>query len=190
MRDLLARSTWGRVTRLAWPAMVTGAVRVSMRTIDILVVGRVVGAFGVAAIGIADAVARLVLKLAQGLSAGTVALVSQRIGAGDRAGADRAMTQTLLLAAVMGLPIAIVGWIGSPSLFRLLGADPDVVGAGAAYLRIVLLSAPFRMAAMMSSKGIAAAADTRTPMVIRVSATAINIALTVTLVPACSACRN
>lgn len=163
--------------------MVTGAVRVSMRTIDILVVGRVVGAVGVAAVGIADSAARLVLRLAQGLAAGTVALVSQRIGAGDRDGADQAMTQTLLVALGLGTPVAVAGWFGAAPLFRLLGAEADVISVGAGYLRIVLMSAPFRMAAMMSAKGIQAAADTRTPMVVRTSATALNILLTVLLVP-------
>lgn len=183
MRERLAVDTWGRVLRLAWPAMVTGVVRVSMRTVDILVVGRVVGAVGVAAVGIADSVARVVLKLAQGLAAGTVALVSQRTGAGDRAGADQAMTQTLLLAVLLGVPVAVGGWVAAEPLFRLLGAEPDVTSAGADYLRIVLASAPFRMGAMMSAKGIQAAADTRTPMVVRTTATLVNVGLTVVLVP-------
>lgn len=182
-KELLATDTWRRVTRLAWPAMVTGVVRVTMRTVDILVVGRVVGAVGVAAVGIADSVARLVLKFAQGLAAGTVALVSQHIGAGDREAADRVMTQTMLLALVLGLPVAVAGWFGAEPLFRLLGADPDVVVSGSTYLRIVLASAPARMAAMMAAKGIQAAADTRTPMYVRGSATVLNIALTVVLVP-------
>lgn len=183
LREALATRTWLRVLRLAWPAMITGAVRVSMRTADILVVGRVVGAGGVAAVGIADSVARVVLKLAQGIAAGTVALVSQRTGAGDRAGADQAMSQTLLLALVLGLPVAVGGWLAAEPLFRMLGAEPNVAEAGAAYLRIVLASAPFRMAAMMSAKGIQAAADTRTPMLVRTSATLVNISLTVVLVP-------
>lgn len=163
--------------------MVTGAVRVSMRTVDVLVVGRVVGAVGVAAVGIADSVARLVLKLAQGIAAGTVALVSQHTGAGDRRAADETMTQTLLLALALGIPIASLGWWGAGALFRLLGADADLAREGQAYLRIVLASAPFRMAAMMAAKGIQAAADTRTPMVVRTSATLVNVALTVVLVP-------
>lgn len=183
IKKLLATNTWGRVTELAWPAMVTGAVRVTMRTVDILVVGRVVGAVGVAAVGIADSVERLVLKLAQGLAAGTVALVSQHIGAGNRDAADRAMTQTLLLALLLGLPVAVAGWFASEPLFRLLGAEPDVVASGSTYLRIVLASAPARMAAMMAAKGIQAATDTRTPMFVRSSATVLNIALTVVLVP-------
>lgn len=66
LRATLAPNTWGAIIALAWLAMVTGVVSVSTRTVDILVVGRVVGAVGVAAVGIADSVARLVLRLAQG----------------------------------------------------------------------------------------------------------------------------
>lgn len=182
LRTALATHTWGAILALAWPAMVTGVIRVSMRTVDILVVGRVVGAVGVAAVGIADSAARLVLKLAQGLAAGTVALVAQRTGDGDRAGADTAMTHTLFFAAFLGIPAGVVGWFSADGLFTLLGADDAIRQAGAPYLRIVLASAPFRMAAMMAAKGVQAAEDTRTPMVIRTSATLVNIGLTVGLV--------
>lgn len=182
LRTTLAVTTWPAILALAWPAMVTGAIRVSMRTVDILVVGRVVGAVGVAAVGIADSVARLVLKLGQGLAAGTVALVAQRTGSGDRAGADTAMTHTLFFAVLLGVPAGLVGWASADALFSLLGAEDEVGRAGAPYLRIVLASAPFRMAAMMAAKGIQAAEDTRTPMLIRTSATLVNIALTVGLV--------
>ncbi|MGH3443232.1 MAG: SDR family oxidoreductase [Nitriliruptorales bacterium] len=80
-------STWRPRVSLAWPAMATGFVRVTMRTVDLIVVGIVIGAGGVAAVGVSDAAMRVVLMGALGLSAGTMATVSQRTGAGDRAGA-------------------------------------------------------------------------------------------------------
>ena len=82
------RSTWPPLLRLGWPVAATGAVRVTMRTVDLLVVGLAVGASGVAALGIGDAATRLVLMTALGFGAGTIATVSQRPGAGRRAAAD------------------------------------------------------------------------------------------------------
>jgi MATE family multidrug resistance protein len=177
------RTHWPELIRLAWPVSVTLLVRVTMRTVDILVVGLVVGAAGVAAVGIGDAAARIVLMTALGLGAGTIATVSQHLGAGRRHDADVAATQTALLAAGVGVPFALAGWIGAPGFFRLLGAAPDVVDIGVLYLRVVILSAPARMLAVMLTRAVQAAADTWTPMVIRSIGTGLNIGLTVLLVP-------
>lgn len=175
--------TWRPLLSLAWPAMTTGAVRIAMRTVDLLVVGAVVGSVGVAAVGIADSAARFVLMLALGLAAGTVATVSQRTGREDRRAADVAATQTLLLAFALGAVATVVGIPGARPFFELLGAEPDVIAQGAPYLQVVIATAIPRTMAIMLSRAIQASGDTRTPMVVRVASTLLNIALTVTLVP-------
>lgn len=175
-------STWPALARLAWPAGATGLVRISMRTVDLVVVGSVVGPAGVAAVGVADAAARLVLMLGLGLAAGTVATVSQRTGAGDREGAAAAATQTALLAVTVGLLATVVGLVLAPAYFGVLGAGPEVTALGVPYLRIVLGTAAFRMLAVMLSRAVQATGDTTSPMVVRVAATTVNIALTVALV--------
>jgi multidrug resistance protein, MATE family len=175
--------TWPPLLSLAWPAMTTGFVRIAMRTVDLLVVGAVVGAVGVAAVGIADAAARFVLMLALGLAAGTVATVSQRTGRGDRRGVDAAVTQTLLLAVALGTAATVVGIPAARPFFRLLGAAPAVIDEGAVYLQIVIATAVPRALAIMLSRALQASGDTRTPMAVRVASTLVNIAITVVLVP-------
>lgn len=177
------RAHWPELARLGWPVSATLLVRVTMRTVDILVVGMAVGAVGVAALGIGDAAARIVLMTGLGLGAGTVATVSQNLGAGRRRDADIAATQTALLAAALGVPFALAGWLGAPAFFDLLGAAPDVAEIGVRYLRIVIVSAPARLLAVMLTRAVQAAADTWTPMVIRSLGTGLNIGLTVVLVP-------
>ena len=175
--------TWPRLVGLGWPVSATLLVRITMRTVDILVVGAVVGAAGVAALGIGDAIARLVLFTALGLGAGTIALVSQHVGAGRQDEADVAVTQTGLLALAIGVPFALAGWVVAPGAYRVLGASADVADLGVTYLRVVMLSAPARTLAIMLTRAFQGAGDTRTPLVIRGSGTLLNIALTVLLVP-------
>lgn len=177
------RTHWSELFRLGWPVSATLLVRVSMRTVDLLVVGLAVGAVGVAALGIGDAAARIVLMTALGLGAGTIALVSQHLGAGRRHDADVATTQSALLAVGLGIPFALAGWVAAEPFFRLLGAEPAVVDTGVTYLRIVILSAPARMLAVMLTRALQGAGDTRTPMVIRTTGTLVNIAATIVLVP-------
>ncbi len=177
------RDVWPGLIRLGWPVSATLLVRVTMRTVDLLVVGMAVGATGVAAVGIGDAAARIVLMTALGLGAGTLATVSQHLGAEQPAAADVAVTQTAVLAVAVGVPAAVVGWFGAPTFYALLGADPEVTGLGVTYLRVVIATAAPRMLAIMLTRALQGAADTRSPMVIRTVGTALNIALTVLLVP-------
>ena len=177
------RTHWPELFRLGWPVSATLLVRVTMRTVDLLVVGMVMGATGVAALGIGDAAARIMLMTALGLGAGTIATVSQHLGAGRRHDADVVATQTALLAVGVGIPFAVLGWLGAPAFFDVLGAAPDVTTIGVTYLRIVILSAPARMLAVMLTRALQGAGDTRAPMVIRTVGTGLNIALTVALVP-------
>lgn len=177
------RRHWSELFQLAWPVSATLLVRVTMRTVDILVVGLAVGAVGVAALGIGDAAARIVLMTALGIGAGTIATVSQHLGAGRREDADVATTQTALLAIAFGVPFALIGWWGARPFFELLGAEPEVVEIGVTYLRIVIVTSPARMLAVMLTRALQGAGDTRTPMVIRTVGTVLNIGLTVMLVP-------
>ncbi|MGH3452338.1 MAG: MATE family efflux transporter, partial [Haloechinothrix sp.] len=167
---------------LAWPASATGIVRIAMRTVDLIIVGAVVGAAGVAAVGIADTAARVVVLTSLGLAAGTVASVSQAYGAGDHEGVEVATTQTVVLACLLGGVATAVGILGAPAFFRLLGAGPDVAGPGADYLRIVMATAVPRVLSILAARAIQATGDTRTPMVVRVVGTGVNIGLTVLLV--------
>jgi putative MATE family efflux protein len=179
----LRRDTWPELVRLGWPISTTLLVRITMRTVDILVVGIAVGAAGVAAIGVGDAIARLVLFTGLGLGAGAIATVAQALGAGDQARADLAATHAALLAIVVGVPFAVAGWFGAAPLYDLLGADGEVASIGADYLRIVLLSAPARVLAIVLTRAFQGAADSRTPLYVRSTGTGINIVLTILLVP-------
>lgn len=182
LRRRLFSDTWPRVFDLAWPVIATGSIRTTMRTVDLVVVGLFVGPAAVAAVGIGDVVARVVLQVALGLGAGTIALVSQSYGAGRYADADSTTTQSVVLAVVVGVPMAAVGWAIAPGFFAVLGAAPPVAAAGTIYLRVIILTASFRLLSVIGGRALAGAGDTRTPMAINVVATAVNIALTVVLV--------
>lgn len=178
----LFHRTWRRVLGLAWPIVATGAIRVTMRTVDVLVVGIFVGPAAVAAVGIADVIGRVVLQTALGLGAGTIALVSQHYGAGRHRDANIVATQTAVVAGMLGVPITVLGWWLSDDFFRLLGASDELIDYGVLYLRVVLISATFRIIAMMLVRALQGTGDTRTPMAVRTGATLVNITLTVVLV--------
>lgn len=178
----LYRDSWPRIVGLAWPVIATGGIRTTMRTVDLIVVGLFVGPAAVAAVGIGDVIGRIILQIALGLGAGTIAVVSQSYGADRQHYADAATTQTVVIAVLVGVPLALGGWVIAPAFFQALGATPAIASAGVLYLRVIVLTASFRLLGIMGERALAGAGDTRTPMFINVTATTTNIVLTVILV--------
>ena len=173
-------SLWKRMAALGWPIAVQQVFNTLMRTVDIVVTGLFSPA-AVAAIGLADLYAQIPLRIGLGLGAGSIALSSQDTGRGAGLTRDRAITQALLIGALCGVPLVVVGLLSSRALIDLLGAETEVARMGGAYLMIVFAAAPVRIVGLVGARSLQGAGDTRTPMLVNASANAVNILLTVSL---------
>ena len=101
-------SVWRRVLSLSWPVMVEQTTRTLMRTVDILVTA-LFSPVAVAAIGLADLYARFPLWVGLGMGSGAIALSSQDTGSGATANRDEAISQALVVGALVGVPFAALG---------------------------------------------------------------------------------
>ena len=173
-------SVWRRVLSLSWPVMVEQTTRTLMRTVDILVTA-LFSPVAVAAIGLADLYARFPLWVGLGMGSGAIALSSQDTGSGATANRDEAISQALVVGALVGVPFAALGvTFGEPAI-ALLGAPPEVASVGGQYLAIVLATAPARHVALIAARSLQGTGDTRTPMYVNIVANGLNIAGSVTL---------
>jgi putative MATE family efflux protein len=168
------------VLSLAWPVMAEQTFRTLMRTTDVIVTALFSPA-AVVAIGLADLYARFPLRIGLGLGGGAIALSSQDTGRGAAATRDEAITQAILLGALLGLPFAAVGLVFGEAMIDLLGAGSAVTRLGGTYLAIVFVTAPARHVSLIAARSLQGTGDTRTPMYVNVVANGINIAGTVVL---------
>ncbi|WP_049980667.1 MATE family efflux transporter [Halolamina rubra] len=174
------RAVWKRVISLAWPVMAEQTFRTLMRTVDIVVTATFNPA-SVVAIGLADLYARLPLRIGLGLGGGTIALSSQDSGAAADANRDEAITQGILLGALLGVPFVLLGFFLSEPAIRVFGAGQDVenlgrvVALGSTYLAIIFATAPARHVALIAARALQGTGDTRTPMYVNVVANGLNI---------------
>jgi len=173
-------SVWRRVLSLSWPVMVEQTTRTLMRTVDILVTA-LFSPVAVAAIGLADLYARFPLWVGLGMGSGAIALSSQDTGSGATANRDEAISQALVVGALVGVPFAALGvTFGEPAI-ALLGAPQEVASVGGRYLAIVLATAPARHVALIAARSLQGTGDTRTPMYVNIVANGLNVAGSVTL---------
>jgi MATE family multidrug resistance protein len=173
-------SVWRRVLSLSWPVMVEQTTRTLMRTVDIVVTA-VFSPVAVAAVGLADLYARFPLWVGLGMGAGAISLSSQDTGSGADANRDEAISQALVVGAVVGVPFAAFGVGFGEAAIGLLGAPTEVARVGGAYLAVVLATAPARHVALIAARALQGTGDTRTPMYVNVAANGLNIAGSVTL---------
>ena len=174
---LIDESRARRATDLAWPRIVTGLGRMSKNAADAAMVGVGVGPAAIAGVGFAGPYWGLTFSLGAGVAAGTIALVSQRFGAGayDRLGG--AIRSSVLLVLLVTIPLGTVFFLFPRDLISLLSTDPTAIGYGTEYLRLIALGVPFAALNLIGSRALIGADDAWTPMVVRAGSATANIVL-------------
>ena len=157
--------------------MLVGAVLQNMQSvIDLFWVGGL-GSKAVAAVAMSATILMVLFPMLMGLSTGTIALVSRAVGAGNLDEASAAASQSLMLAFVLGVFFGVIGWLFSDNFFHLLGAAPDIIPDGSAYLKISLLGGFTVFILFIANAALQGAGDTMTPMWIMAVSNVLNIIL-------------
>jgi len=137
---VLLRHELRALLRIAGPLVVSQLGAVAMTTTDTIMVGPL-GPVSLAAAGVASGVQMVVLMFCTGTTIGMTTLVSQATGAGEAAGARKALGQGLLVALALSVPQVIVLLLGRPILL-LLGQDPEVAELGGQFMRAMAAGMP------------------------------------------------
>lgn len=136
-RDLTSGSLHQAIWYLALPMMLeTGILNVS-QVLDTYWIGQL-GSAALAAVTISITIRWVINSMANGLGIGGMAVVARRIGEGDRAAAEHATWQTILLGLAVSLVLGALGLVLARPLLVLLGADAEVLPLGLDYLRVAM----------------------------------------------------
>ncbi|WP_440771004.1 MATE family efflux transporter [Natronorubrum sp. DTA28] len=167
---------------LAWPRIVTGFAIMSKQTADLAMVGIAVGTAGTAGLAFALAFWEIVTMIGLGLAGGTVSLVSQNYGGEETGRASLVVTQSILLAIAIALPIVAVFLLFADSLIGLFGAEPASLEHGSTYLVFVAPAVLFELLNLIASRTYTGVGDTFTEMVARAGGAILNVVLSAILI--------
>ena len=171
------------VWKLAWPTMLANIIGGVQGLVDHIMVGHLVGYAGNAAIGVAWQIFVIVIVFINSLFIGMSVLVARFAGAGEEEKVDRTVYQAFLTAIGISLFImAPLGYVLSPVLLDLVHAAPNVKTEALPFLRIMFLFCSGMLVFYMLGGALRSAGDARTPMVLGVASTLLNIALNVVLI--------
>jgi putative MATE family efflux protein len=174
----LARAVW----KIAWPTMLTNIIGGAQGIVDHVMVGHYVGFAANAGIGVAGQIMIIVIIFITSLFTGMSVLVARFAGAGDEDKVDRVVYQALITAIAMSLAMAAIGYFAAPALLGFVNAEPAVRAEALPYLRIMFLFSLGMLLFFMLSGALRSAGDARTPMVLGIAMTLLNIGLNVVLI--------
>src|SRR5688572_19858938 len=182
-RSIIEGPLRAAVWKLAWPTMLANIIGGLQGLVDHIMVGHLVGYAGNAAIGVAWQIFVIVIVFINSLFTGMSVLVARFAGAGEEEKVDRTVYQAFLTSIGIALFImAPLGYVLSPYLLDLVHAAPSVKTEALPFLRIMFLFASGMLVFYMLGGALRSAGDARTPMVLGVASTLLNVVLNVVLI--------
>lgn len=171
------------VWKIAWPSMLTNIIGGIQGIIDHVLVGHLVGFRGNAAIGVGFQIFLVVIVFIVSIFTGMSVLVARFAGAGDSEKVDRVVYQAFLTAVGISLLImAPLGYVASPFLLDFANAAPAVKDEALPFLRIMFMFSTGMLVFFMLGGALRSAGDARTPMVLGIAMTVLNIVFNLLLI--------
>ncbi len=168
----LPRAVW----KIAAPTTVANIFGGLQGLVDHIVVGNVVGYTGNAAIGVSWQIFLVVVVFVSSIFIGMSILVARFVGAGETDKVNRTVYQAFITAIFIAVAVITpIGYFASPLLLNFVNADATVQTEALPYLRIMFLFSSGMMIFFMLSSALRSAGDAKTPMILGIVMTALNI---------------
>nr|WP_244605524.1 MATE family efflux transporter [Halorussus marinus] len=174
--DMTTGAITPKLTSLAWPLVAGNLLQTFYNLADMFWVGRV-SPEAVAAVSLMFPTSWMFVSVAMGLTAASVALVSQHVGAGNDRQTDNVVAQTLLLTVAVSVTLATAGYTFREPLVTLVGARGEVYTAALAYIEVLFVAIPFTFLFFVFRAVLRGAGDTKTAMWLMVFSAGLNVVL-------------
>ena len=161
---------------LSAPIVASQVLNVGYNLADTYWVGRL-GGDAIAALSFSWAVVFLMVSVGGGLTVAGTVLVAQNKGAGNFARSSHVAGQTISFVTVVALAFAAVGYLLTPWLMDMVGAEPgtDAFVYAVSYTRIMFLGIAFMFWFFIFDALSRGWGDTRTPLYLMVISVTLNV---------------
>lgn len=184
--DLTERPFLKKMIIYVIPLVFTGLLQCLYNAADLVVVGSFKGPGALAAVGTTGALTNLVLGLFMGLSVGAGVVVAQHIGALEYKKVERVVHSAILLAAVLGVVVGVIGFIFSGTFLSWMDVknseEYKTLNHATLYLRIIFCGVPASFIYNYCTSIVNATGETKKPLIILAISGAVNVILNLILV--------
>ena len=138
--DLTEGNIWKKMLLFALPLLGTSFIQQLYNTVDLLVVGNLLGKEAHAAVGASSLLTTCVVGFFTGLSVGCGVMTAQARGAGDRRKLDRILHTAMGVSLAGGAILSVLGVALARQFLVWMNAPEEILAPGAGYARIYLMS--------------------------------------------------
>lgn len=175
--DLTEGEVGSKIISFTLPFLFGNFFQQAYNVVDSIVVGRFIGKEALAAVGANFPIIFLMVALIMGLALGISIIISQFFGAKQEENVRKAVDTAYIVLFVTSIIITILGLLFGKYILMLVKIPYDVYPSALIYLKIIFIGMIF----MFGYNGISALmrgiGDSRTPTILLVIATVINIIL-------------
>lgn len=176
-QDMTTGSPFKLILQFAIPMLIGNIFQQFYNMVDAIVVGRFVGITALGAVGATASLNFLVFGFAMGFMAGFSVVISQRFGAGDEAQVRKAVTMSVLLAAVMSVILTVLAVANTRNLLTLMQTPEDIFDSSVAYISIMFSGFIVTVFYNLLSSIMRALGDSKTPLYFLILASFLNVIL-------------
>ena len=180
--SLLTGSVPKKLVVFAFPLLLANILQSFYNVVDMLVVGRIVGDTGLAAIGNASKLCYIINSICIGMTMGGAVLIAQYKGADDKKGQAESFQMLALLSLVSSLLVTIVSLATYQPLFKMLNVPADTYQDACGYMKIICCGTVFVFGYNAVCSVLKGLGDSKSPLYFVGIATIINAVLDIILV--------
>lgn len=134
-------TTW-ELFRFALPRMGMSLFIMSYMVADGALISHYLGTNALAALNLVWPLSSVLMAFGIMLSAGGASVIARRLGAGDKEGAERALSSIFIAEAILGTLLGFLGWVFLDQLLVFLEIGPEEAPYAEAYQYVALATMP------------------------------------------------
>lgn len=176
--DLTQGSILKKFIYFCFPILLGTLFQQLYNTIDVIVLGKFVGANAIAAVGGSSGILiQFVLGLLVGLSSGVTVIISTFFGAKNKVKVEQAIQTSIFLALLGSLIFTFFGLMAVPKLLQLLNTPKIIFDDSKVYLYIYFFGIIFVFLYNIGSAILRALSDSKHPLIYLMICCLVNIVL-------------
>ena len=183
-KDLTVGKPMGVILKFALPVFLALLFQQFYNLVDTLIVGRILGAEALAAVGSTGSLNFMVIGFCSGVCAGFAIPMAQSFGAKNEKSLKRYIGNSLWLCIAFSAVLSVATGIFCRQILRLMGTPEDILSRAYSYIVIIFWGIPVTYLYNMLSCMIRSIGDSKTPVLFLGIASVLNIILDILFITA------
>lgn len=180
--DLTTGSVTKQLIRFAIPLFLANLLQSFYNIVDMLVVGRIVGSTGVAAISNASSLVFIINAICMGITMGGTVMIAQYRGAKDAQGQKRTVGTIYSMTTVIAVMITIAGLLLNKQILTWMNVPKEAYQDACEYMLVIFIGTIFVFGYNATCSILRGFGDSKSPLYFVMAAAAINVFLDYLLV--------